>query len=200
MTMLSRRIVLGGALAGGMFAAGARAGIWKNYPFSLGVASGEPAPDGMILWTRLAPMPLQADGGMPPHRVPVRWEISEDAHFSKVRSGTAVAEPEWAHSVHVELSGLKPGRPYWYRFIAGGEVSPVGRARTAPAKGAPVDRLRICYGSCQNYEAGYYAAYRHMVAEDPDLIVFLGAYIYEAAPGTHGVRKHLNPEARDLDS
>ncbi|RHW19311.1 alkaline phosphatase [Sphingomonas gilva] len=167
-------------------------------PFTLGVASGEPAPGGVVLWTRLAPRPLDPDGGMPQARVPVRWEISEDEGFERARSGTAFAEPDWGHSVHVEVDGLSPGRTYFYRFIAGGAASPTGRTRTAPAIGAAVDRLRIAFASCQHYEAGHYAAYRHMVADDPDLIVFLGDYIYEGNPGRNGVRSHLNPEPTDL--
>lgn len=168
-------------------------------PFTLGVASGEPWPDGMVLWTRLAPHPLEPDGGMPATHVPVQWEVAEDEAFGRiVRSGRAMADPEVAHSVHVELSGLAPGRPYFYRFIAGGVSSPIGRTRTAPARDATVDRLRFCFGSCQKYEAGYYAGWRHVVAEDPDLIVFLGDYIYENDPDPHALRPHLNPEPRDV--
>ncbi|MDB5705989.1 MAG: alkaline phosphatase [Sphingomonas bacterium] len=201
MDWFTRRELLGGAaLAGGalLIGAEARAAILGKYPFSLGVASGDPAPDGMVLWTRLAIDPMAPDGGMPPRAVPVRWEISENEHFAGARSGTALAEPLWGHSVHVEVTGLKPGRPYWYRFIMGGETSPVGRTRTAPAHGLMADRLRLCFSSCQKYEAGYYAAWRHMVAEDPDLIVFLGDYIYEGDPSNAGVRKHKNPKPADL--
>lgn len=170
-------------------------------PFTLGVASGDPSPDGIVLWTRLAPEPLLGDGGMPARPVNVRWEIAADAGFRRiVQHGQAVADPAWGHSVHVEPHGLAPARPYWYRFIAGGHVSPVGRTRTAPAKGVGVDRLRLCFGSCQKYEVGYYAAYRHMVAEDPDLIVFVGDYIYEGNPGkgAETIRPHLNPEPLDF--
>jgi alkaline phosphatase D len=201
MDWFSRRELLGGAaLAGGalLIGAEARAAVLGKYPFSLGVASGDPAPDGMVLWTRLAPDPLTPDGGMPPRAVPVRWEISENEHFAGARSGTALAEPAWGHSVHVEVTGLRPGRPYWYRFIMGGETSPVGRTRTAPALGAAVDRLKLCFGSCQKYEVGYYAAYRHMAAEDPDLIVFLGDYIYEGDPSEGALRKHQNPKPKDV--
>ncbi len=167
--------------------------------FTLGVASGDPSADGMVLWTRLAPRPLEADGGMLPKRVPVTWQVAEDERFARiVRAGTAVADPAAAHSVHVEVTGLRPAHGYFYRFIAGGESSPVGRTRTAPAANAPVDSLRFCFGSCQKYEAGHYAAWRHVVAEDPELIVFLGDYIYEGEPGTGGVRRHLNPEPRDV--
>ncbi len=175
-----------------------RAAFQGRDPFTLGVASGDPAPDGMILWTRLAPDPLAPGGGMPPARVPVTWEIAEDERFSTPRRGTVVADPAWGHSVHVEVTGLKPARQYFYRFISGGIASPVGRTRTAPAAGSAVDRLRLAFASCQHYEAGYYAAYRHMGADDPDLVLFLGDYIYEGNPGNNGVRRHLNPEPVDL--
>ncbi|MCP3734578.1 alkaline phosphatase D family protein [Sphingomonas sp. RP10(2022)] len=196
---LTRRAMLGGSAA--ILSIGARGA--ERLPaglFSLSVASGDPLPDSVILWTRLAPQPLDATGGMPPVAVPVRWQVAEDARFTRiVREGTVQAEPRWGHSVHVDFRGLKPARRYHYRFLAGGETSPTGRTRTTPAAGAPVDRLRLCYGSCQKYEAGHYAAYRHMVAEDPDLILFLGDYIYEGAPSAKdAVRLHQNPEPRDL--
>ncbi|MFZ5747183.1 MAG: alkaline phosphatase D family protein [Pseudomonadota bacterium] len=201
----SRRTVVAGAMAGGsaaLLGIGARAsGLPAADPFTLGVASGEPVPDGMVLWTRLAPEPLAADGGMPARAVPVRWEVADDDRFVRIiRSGEARAEPEWGHCVHVEVSGLKPGRPYFYRFQAAGHVSATGRTRTAPAPGDRVDRLRFAYGSCQKYEAGFYAAYRHMVAEEPDLILFLGDYIYEGNPdsGPQVVRQHLNREPMDI--
>jgi alkaline phosphatase D len=177
---------------------GLRAAIGGRDPFALGIASGDPRHDGVVLWTRLAPSPLDPDGGMGPAAVPVRWEISSDERFSASRNGTVIADPAWGHSVHVEVAGLAPARTYYYRFIAGGVVSPIGRTRTAPAPGAKVDRLRLAFASCQHYEAGHYAAYRHMVEDDPELVVFLGDYIYEGDPGTRGVRRHLNPEPRDL--
>jgi alkaline phosphatase D len=202
----SRRLVLGGVAAtGALLSIGAR-GATALPPglFSLGVASGDPEADSVILWTRLVPEPMAGDGGMPPVAVPVRWEVAEDEGFARiVRHGTARAEPRWGHSVHVEADGLRPGRGYFYRFIAGGEASPVGRTRTAPARGAAVDRLRLCFASCQKYEVGFYAAWRHVVAEDPDLILFLGDYIYEGAPTDRighkdAVRLHRNPEPFDL--
>lgn len=200
-TPLSRREWLAGAIAApALLGIGARtdAAPAEN-PFTLGVASGDPVADGVVLWTRLAPRPLQGDGGMPPDDVPLRWEVAEDARFARLaRSGKARAEARWGHSVHVEVTGLAPGRRYFYRFIAGGIASPVGRTRTAPAPGSAVERLRICYGSCQKYEAGHYAAWRHAVEDDPDLILFLGDYIYEGAPAPGGVRLHLNPEPSDL--
>jgi alkaline phosphatase D len=199
--MNRRQIIAGAGFSAALLSVGARAvGLGAESLFTLGVASGEPTADGMVLWTRLAPAPLQGDGGMTAKPVSVRWDVALDENFSKiVRSGTARAQPEWGHAVHVEVTGLQPGRPYWYRFIANGETSPIGRTRTAPARGASVDRLRLCFGSCQKYEAGFYAAWHHVVAEDPDLILFLGDYIYEGAPSAKdAVRLHKNPEPMDL--
>jgi len=160
------------------------------YPFSLGIASGCPRPDGIVLWTRLAPDPLAA-GGMPPENVELAWELAADEGFRDiVRNGTEIATPALAHSVRAEVGGLEPARWYWYRFIAGDAISPVGRTRTAPAANAAIERLRFAFASCQQYEQGYYAAHRHLAAEDLDLIVFLGDYIYESSWGRNHVRKH----------
>jgi alkaline phosphatase D len=168
-------------------------------PFTLGVASGEPAPDGVVLWTRLAPDPLNG-GGMPPEDVTVRWEVAKDEKMRQVvKSGTAVAPAALGHSVHVELSGLEPARWYWYRFTAGDAQSPVGRTRTAPAAGAAARQLRLAFASCQNWPAGYFTAYRHMAAEELDLVVHLGDYIYEGGVGNgDGPRKHNGPEITSL--
>jgi len=156
-----------------------------DYPFTLGVASGAPTPDGVVLWTRLAPAaPLPIDAGQGP--LAVGWEVAEDAGFGRVaRSGQAQALPELAHSVHVEVQGLQADQWYFYRFLRGDAVSPVGRTRTLPLPGADVARLRLAYASCQKWEDGHYAAWRHMRAQDPDAVVFLGDYIYEY-PGNSG--------------
>src|SRR5215213_4647973 len=104
---------------------------WRANPFSLGIASGDPAPDGFVIWTRLAPDPLDAHGGMSADVMPVAWEVATDEAFATiVAKGEAQARPELAHSVHVELDGLQPDRPYFYRFTAAGERSGAGRART----------------------------------------------------------------------
>ncbi|MCR0980908.1 alkaline phosphatase D family protein [Roseomonas populi] len=174
-----------------------RARAAEGDPFLLGVASGEPAPGGFVLWTRLATE--WRGGGMPAQAVPVDWVVARDEGLRDVvRRGQAVALPEDVHSVHVELSGLEPDRPYWYRFTALGAASETGRARTTPPPGAAPARLRFAFASCQNYEAGFYGAYRHMLAEDPDLVVFLGDYIYEASTARNPVRSHEAPTARDL--
>ena len=170
---------------------------FSGYPFSLGIASGDPLPDGVVLWTRLAPEPLAADGrgGMPEESISVRWEMAADENFSRVvHQGTVRARPELAHSVHVEVEGLEPAREYYYRFKGGSEVSPVGRTKTAPALGNAVAQMRFAFASCQMYEHGYYTAYGHISEEDLDLVVHLGDYIYEYVASSGNVRKHDGPK------
>jgi alkaline phosphatase D len=162
-------------------------------PFALGVASGYPTPSGMVLWTRLI-------GASSLAAAPVDWEIAADESMRTiVGRGSTLADPAWAHSVHVEPQGLEPDRWYWYRFTAGDAQSPVGRTRTAPAATAQPANLRFGFASCQHYEQGYFAAYRHMVADAPDLIAFLGDYIYESHWGRDLVRSHDAPEPYTLD-
>ena len=168
-------------------------------PFTLGVASGDPEPDGAVLWTRLAPDPL-ADGGLDPGPIRVKWEVSRDESFSKVvRKGEALALPQLGHSVHVEVDGLDPHSWYHYRFHAGSETSPVGRTRTSPAPSAMPDSMRFAFTSCQHYETGYFNGYPHMQKEDLDLVIHLGDYIYEYAGVDKRVRKHLGKEIESLD-
>jgi alkaline phosphatase D len=168
-------------------------------PFSLGVASGEPDHTGFVLWTRLAPRPLDPDGGMGADTVPVRWEVAEDEAMTKVvKSGAATAAPLLGHSVHVEVDGLRPDRWYWYRFQAGDAVSPVGRTRTLPEPNARPERLRFAFASCQHWEAGLYTAYEQMARDDLDLVFFLGDYIYEGAGRDNPLRKHAGPRLTTL--
>ncbi|WP_285757769.1 alkaline phosphatase D family protein [Nocardiopsis ansamitocini] len=153
-------------------------------PFTLGVASGDPLPDGVVLWTRLAPTPLDPEGrgGMPERDFAVSYEVATDERFSTiVRRGTAVATPELGHSVHPEVKGLEPGRVYHYRFRVGKHVSRAGRTRTAPAAAIAPQKLAFASASCQAWYEGYYTAYRHMVADELDAIFFLGDYVYEYA-------------------
>lgn len=183
------------ALVGGQF--GGRllaAPRFEKDPFSLGIASGDPSPDGFVLWTRLAPEPL-TDGGMPNEHVKVRWELADDEGMRRiVRSGEAVASPELGHSVHVELEGLPANRWYWYRFHAGDATSPIGRTRTMPAHQAQPDSLRFAFASCQDYHF-YYTAWQHMAAEqDLDLVFHLGDYIYEGGIRTDRPRRHNGNE------
>ncbi|GEC03716.1 alkaline phosphatase [Streptomyces spinoverrucosus] len=156
------------------------------YPFTLGVASGDPLHDGVVLWTRLAPEAFAEDGsgGMPDRPVRVEYEVARDERFrAVVRRGSVVATPELGHSVHPEVSGLQPARDYFYRFRVGRHISPVGRTRTAPHPYAMPRRLRFAFASCQAWQDGYYTAYEHMANEDLDLVVHLGDYLYE-----YGVR------------
>ena len=164
-----------------------------DYPFKIGVASGDPAPDGFVIWTRLAPKPLEG-GGMPEENVEVRYQVAHDEKFTRIAvEGKAIATPELAHSVHVEAEGLEPDRWYFYRFLASGETSPTGRARTAPKLDAMPERLRFAFASCQHYEQGLFTAYKHMAEEDLDLVAHLGDYIYEYAGTDKKVRKHVGP-------
>jgi alkaline phosphatase D len=154
-------------------------GNGAGYPFSLGVASGAPLPDSVILWTRILPDPLDADSA-PKLAVPLRWEVAQDEGFRRiVAKGSAIATPELAHSVRVNVTGLQPGHWYWYRFLFGDAVSPVGRTRTAPAAGSMPDLLKLAVASCQHWEFGSYAAHRYIAVSQPDLVAFLGDYIYE---------------------
>jgi alkaline phosphatase D len=163
-------------------------------PFTLGVASGDPDATSVVLWTRLAPKPLDPDGGLKPEAVPVAWEVADDEGFIKVvAKGTAVATPQLGHSVHVEVAGLQPDRWYFYRFRAGDATSPVGRTRTLPAADATPDKVRFAFASCQHYEQGLFTAYEQMAKDDLDLVFHLGDYIYEY-PGAGGrVRRHAGP-------
>ncbi|MEM7476370.1 MAG: alkaline phosphatase D family protein [Planctomycetota bacterium] len=204
---LSRRNLLrgGSALAVWPFLnlpfaeAASRRVFLQDYPFQLGVASGDPVPDGVVLWTRLAPDPLHG-GGMPAEDVAVRWEVAKDENFSRVlRHGEATATADWGHSVHVEVSGLRPDHVYWYRFMVGSEVSPTGRTRTAPLGHKELSRLRFAFASCQNYEQGLFTAYKYMAAEDLNAVVHLGDYIYEGRANDNRVRKHNSAEIQTLE-
>jgi alkaline phosphatase D len=176
-----------------------RAPLLPSNPFKLGVASGDPTSDGIVLWTRLAPEPVDG-GGMPDERVPVIWEISRRADFYDIETyGWAWADPQWGHSIHLDASGLEPNTWYYYRFRVGSDwVSPVGRTRTFPRPGDSPERLRVATASCQNYRHGYYHAHRFMADEDVDLVAFLGDYIYESGV-TGGVRDHDGPRPTTLE-
>ena len=161
--------------------------------FALGVASGQPRADGLVLWTRLT-------GAGLPERVTVHWEIARDEAFTDIAArGEETAEATWAHSVHAEPAGLAPERWYWYRFRALGAQSMVGRTRTAPAPDAAAASLNFVIASCQRYDAGHYAAWRHVAAEPLDLVLFLGDYIYEYGSSPKSLRPLEGGHVRTLE-
>jgi alkaline phosphatase D len=161
----------------------------SSNPFSLGIASGSPTSDGVVLWTRLLPVGTGVSGRLGADTITVVWEIAHDEGFTRiVQSGQTQALAQLAHSVHVEVAGLDGGRGYFYRFTVGEWVSATGRTRTLPALDAPAGKFRMVYASCQRWEHGYYSAYRHMLADQPDLVLFLGDYIYEYPRSTNQVR------------
>jgi alkaline phosphatase D len=204
---LSRRPFVAGAGAGFTAIAASIAGpslirlaaaqSWRaGNPFSLGVASGAPRPDGFVLWTRFAPEPLSSNpetpGGMSGGDVTLRYEIAADPRMTKiVRRGSATAEQAFAYSVHLDVAGLEPGRSYWYRFLSGDAVSLTGRAMTLPAPGSAIEKMRFGFVSCSNYEHGYFSAYQHLNDENPEFVLFLGDYIYETIEQNRPiVRRH----------
>lgn len=175
--------------------------VLSMFPFRLGVASGFPTARSVVLWTRLAPEPLAEDGlgGMPPEGVTVRWEVAGDQKFRRIlQRGDVVASPAQAHSVRVQVSSLQPARDYWYRFIAGNEVSAIGRTRTLPATDREPREFRIAVANCQHYEHGQFAAFRHIAQGAPDLLLHLGDYIYEGATTPNRVRAHEGGLCRTL--
>jgi alkaline phosphatase D len=216
-TSPSRRDWIGRAALGGLAGAATLPGLSacaapargsrtsSDHAFLLGVASGFPTEQGMTLWTRLVTKPQRPDGGLPATPVAVRWQLARDAAMRHpILTGDAIARPDSLHAVHVDVVGLEPDRPYWYRFEALGQRSAIGRTRTLPSptarllgrrSGAP---LRMAIASCQNIEHGYFAAWRHVVEDQPDLILHLGDYIYETTWGRDLVRPHGLPTARTL--
>lgn len=177
----------------GALAASTSAGAFSatpSGPFGHGIASGDPLPGSVLLWTRVTPSPEAVPGSGTGPDVSVGWEVSADAGFKKiVARGTAATGAARDHTVKVVADRLAPGTSYWYRFTLGSVVSPAGRTRTAPAAGAPVDRLKFGVVSCANWQAGYFSSYRHLAARgDLDAVLHLGDYLYEYAPGDYQAR------------
>jgi alkaline phosphatase D len=171
-------------------------GPFSDDPFSLGIASGDPLPTAVVLWTRLAPQPLEGDGGMPDHQFPVQWRVATDENMRHiVKKGTVHARPKYAHSVHVDVQELEPNTEYYYQFKAGPKHSPVGRTKTAPAPDASVDEFSFAFASCQQRATAYYTAHQHLANEDIDLVVYLGDYIYEGNDQGSLGRGHEPPYA-----
>lgn len=173
---------------------------FSSNPFTLGVASGDPDSSSVVLWTRLAPEPLDPFGGMANAAVEVKWELASDENFKTViKSGATSATPQLGHSVHVEAEGLEADRWYWYRFHAGDATSPVGRTRTFPTANTLPEMVKFAVTSCQNYEQGLFTAYEQMVMDEPDIVFHLGDYIYEYEAGRNGkVRTHHGREIESL--
>ena len=173
---------------------------WSSDPFSLGVASGSPTSNSMVLWTRLGPEAL-AQTGRTHAQVPVTWQLAHDARFTQiVQQGELTALPALGHSLHAEVTGLLPARSYFYRFIAGDATSPVGQTRTFPAPGQAASRLRVAYASCQRWGDGFYSAYRDMREQNLDVVMFLGDYIYEyPASASRDVRQTTGGWVLTLD-
>lgn len=168
-----------------LFLASTSAALWVPKPafaqgskqhFTLGVASGSPGPDSVILWTRLAPDPLNG-GGMPPGATDIRLRVCTDEMMrNTIRDELVSASDEHAHSVHARVTGLEPGREYFYQFYYGDEESPIGRTRTTDPKAS---EAKVALAYCQHYETGYYAAYRDLTDWVPDCVIHTGDYIYE---------------------
>jgi len=211
--VLSRRGLLLGLGTGTAAMGAGRAAladpVFAEYPFQLGIAAGDPSSDGFVIWTRLAPRPLEIGNGMPSAPMPLKWEVATSPGFGTIaRSGEVIARPELAHAVHVEVEGLEPNREYFYRFIAGRERTATGRAKTAPEAGAATAQARFGVVGCQAYEQGFYTAHRKAAEERLDFIYCYGDYIYEGrgnrtfngpAGTSENARQHIGGEIYALD-
>ncbi|WP_147918249.1 alkaline phosphatase D family protein [Ruania zhangjianzhongii] len=210
-TTMGRRALLGGMGAATLAftfnmpdpaSARVREPRFPSNPFTLGIASGDPLRNAVVLWTRLAPEKFAPYGGLDPSAsIPVHWQVSKDENFTTIaREGTELAHPEYYFSVHADARGLRPSYTYFYRFIAGDYVSEVGRTRTAPAPGTRLGQLNFAFASCNSFGAGYFTSARHLGDEDLDLVFFLGDYIYEYAISTEtSLRVGMEPVPTELN-
>ncbi len=173
-----------------------------DYPFRLGVASGDPLPDSVVLWTRLATDPFAPQGGLTPGVVPVRWQIANDDRFADVaQEGVDLATEFDGWSLHIDVKGLDAGREYFYRFLVGPHSSPVGRTKTAPALGASLAQLDFAWASCQKWEDGFFGAHGDIASSNLDVVFFLGDYIYEYAIKDEGARAgEKRPESANRET
>lgn len=169
-------------------------------PFTLGVASGDPTPDAVVLWTRLAPAPTAPDGGMPDDDVEVGWEVATNPSFDGViASGSTTATADHGHSVHVDVTGLAPATDHWYRFTTRTHTSPVARTRTLPQTGADVERFVIAMASCQLRQSGHWTAHRLIAEDEPDMVLHLGDYVYEYFGGGEDLAVPLEAEPETIE-
>jgi alkaline phosphatase D len=176
------------------------AASFGDTPFKLGVASGDPTHDGIVLWTRLAPDPVDP-ASLGSRAIPVRWRVALDDRMTRVvAQGVSVAQPDLAHSVHVEVERLSPGRDYFYQFDVRGEESPVGHFRTAPHPHEMAPEIRFAFATCQDWPSGYYTAYRDMLKNDLDLVLHLGDYTYEYGIGSTTGRGIPPPDGFDRET
>ncbi|MDP1775395.1 MAG: PhoD-like phosphatase N-terminal domain-containing protein, partial [Moraxellaceae bacterium] len=149
--------------------------------FHHGVASGEPLPDAVVIWTRVTPIVEAVPGSGLGGPVDVVWEVASDANFANItRQGRVTARAAHDHTIHIDVTGLQPATAYWYRFRAGSRLSPIGRTRTAPAANSSPESIRFGMVTCAEWEFGFFAAYRHL-AERDDIaaVLHMGDYIYE---------------------
>ncbi|MCX5152510.1 alkaline phosphatase D family protein [Streptomyces sp. NPDC054949] len=194
-----RRTVVLGAAAAAALAPIATLGLSPAHAaetapaFPHGIASGDPLPDGVLLWTRVTPSPEAVPGSGLGPATAVGWEVAEDRNFARVvASGAVTATAASDHTVKVDVRGLRPHTPYWYRFTAGATVSAIGRTLTAPPVDAATPGIRFGVVSCANWESGYFSAYRHLAARtDLDAVLHLGDYVYEYASGAYPEAKYV---------
>lgn len=171
----------------------------KDFPFTLGVASGDPLPDAVVIWTRLAPEVFAPFGGLGTKSWSVHWQVADDADFHTVRrSGVATAHPEFNHTVHVDVQGLRPGADYYYRFRVGEHISQVGRTKTAPPPHQRRGVVDFGFVSCMSFGQGYFTALSHLAEDRPDVVLSLGDYIYEYGVNPHGDERELTEPLPDI--
>lgn len=167
-------------------------------PFAIGVASGDPQSDSVTIWTRLIVDPQSENTLQEP--ILVTWIIASDPELANVvLSGTTLASPKTAHSVHVRVLNLMPMTQYWYQFNVGSHRSDVGRTRTLASESDEVNELNFAVVSCQHYEQGFFTPYKFLAREDLDFVIHLGDYIYEKDSPTQKFRDHLGPEPYNLE-
>ena len=179
----------------------AQAMRFSENPFTLGVASGYPTPNDVVLWTRLAPSPMAPGGGMPSEVVAVRMggrvrrgsSATSPARVSHTRRRTGHTACTSSPAASRPAARTGTDSPPAERAVPSAGLQPRRRAVRRP------ERLRLAVASCQQYEHGYYTAYQAMVDDEPDLILHLGDYIYELSWGDRRIRQHGTPECHSLD-